>query len=132
MVGGMKRCTICGEVKPLDDFYRMTGMRDGHRSDCKSCNLAAKKASYDATGDGRRAVSREWQRRRTPSGSRRTRREYRQPARAQAGDARPATTGGRSGSRRTTVDAHARGAGRRVRHLSARGPSGEASLHVDH
>ena len=42
-----KHCTICGEVKPLADFYRAAGMRDGHRNDCKSCNLAAKRASYD-------------------------------------------------------------------------------------
>ena len=36
-------CNVCGESKPLDDFYRATGMADGHRSECKPCNLATKK-----------------------------------------------------------------------------------------
>ena len=40
----VKRCRVCGVLKPLNDFYRATGMRDGHRNDCKLCNLAAKKA----------------------------------------------------------------------------------------
>jgi hypothetical protein len=39
-----KRCRVCGEIKPLDDFYETAGMADGHRHDCKVCNLAAKKA----------------------------------------------------------------------------------------
>ena len=52
----MKRCKVCGEVKPLDDFYRCAGMKDGHRHDCKVCNLAAKKARYDA--DPQKAITR--------------------------------------------------------------------------
>src|SRR5688572_26282042 len=43
---GMKRCNKCGEVKPLTDFYAMTGMKDGYRNDCKACNLAAKHERY--------------------------------------------------------------------------------------
>lgn len=43
-----KRCNTCGQVKPLDDFYRASGMRDGRRGDCKTCNLAAKAARYRA------------------------------------------------------------------------------------
>ena len=43
-----KRCKICGVVKPLGEFYAMRGMRDGHRHDCKDCNLAAKRARYAA------------------------------------------------------------------------------------
>ena len=46
----LKVCNVCGEAKPLDDFYRSVGMRDGHRNDCKSCNLAAKRAKYDSAG----------------------------------------------------------------------------------
>jgi hypothetical protein len=34
------------ETKPLDDFYKMAGMRDGHRSECKQCNLADKRRRY--------------------------------------------------------------------------------------
>jgi hypothetical protein len=29
-----KRCHLCGERKRLDDFYRASGMRDGHRNGC--------------------------------------------------------------------------------------------------
>ncbi len=43
-----KRCTKCGETKAITEFYVMKGMRDGFRNDCKVCNLAAKKARYDA------------------------------------------------------------------------------------
>lgn len=42
-----KTCRICGETKPLDDFYKMAGMRDGHRNECKVCNLAQKKKRYE-------------------------------------------------------------------------------------
>ena len=57
----MKRCKVCGEVKPLSEFYAAKGMKDGRRSDCKSCNLAAKKVRYDA--DPQRHIDRvrDWQ-----------------------------------------------------------------------
>jgi hypothetical protein len=42
----VKRCKICGELKPFDDFYRAPGARDGFRLDCKQCNLAARAARY--------------------------------------------------------------------------------------
>ena len=43
-----KPCRICGETKPLDDFYKASDMRDGRRSECKSCNLAQRRARYDS------------------------------------------------------------------------------------
>ena len=57
----MKRCKKCGEMKPLDDFYRMPEMRDGYRSDCKACNLAAKAARYRANPEPAKQRTREWQ-----------------------------------------------------------------------
>jgi hypothetical protein len=42
----VKRCKICGELKPLEDFYRTPGARDGFRLECKKCNLAARAAKY--------------------------------------------------------------------------------------
>ena len=58
----MKRCKVCAELKPLEDFYRAAGMRDGYRSDCKSCNLAARAAKY--RDNPRPAIDRalQWQR----------------------------------------------------------------------
>jgi Autographiviridae endonuclease VII len=44
----MKRCKKCGVDKPLDDFYRARRAADGYRSECKECNLAAKRARYRA------------------------------------------------------------------------------------
>jgi len=32
-----KPCIICGEVKPLDEFYKHKKMGDGHLNKCKSC-----------------------------------------------------------------------------------------------
>ena len=57
----MKRCKKCGAEKPLIDFYRSSGMRDGHRNDCKVCNLEEKAARYRA--DPRPAIerARRWQ-----------------------------------------------------------------------
>ena len=44
----MKRCKKCGETKPLEDFYRCPGMRDGYRNDCKVCFQAASHERYVA------------------------------------------------------------------------------------
>jgi hypothetical protein len=44
----MKRCTVCGEVKPLEQFHKRWEARDGRRTDCARCNtnnrLAAQRA----------------------------------------------------------------------------------------
>ena len=32
---GVKKCTVCGELKQLDQFYKRKQMLDGHRSKCK-------------------------------------------------------------------------------------------------
>lgn len=58
----MKRCKVCGETKPFDDFYKSAGMRDGYRSECKGCHLAARREKYAA--DPRPYIERvqRWQR----------------------------------------------------------------------
>jgi hypothetical protein len=58
----VKRCKVCGELKPLDEFYRMTGMADGHRNDCKACNLAAKRARTALDPQANRDRVKRWQR----------------------------------------------------------------------
>ena len=57
----MKTCIVCGQAKLLGEFYRSAGMRDGHRNDCKDCNLAAKRARYAADPDRYIAGVRRWQ-----------------------------------------------------------------------
>ncbi len=56
----MKRCNKCLQLKPLDEFYRMAGMRDGYRNDCKACNLAAKAARYRTNPEPARERTRRW------------------------------------------------------------------------
>ena len=35
----VKKCSVCGEVKPLGEFYRISASR-GRRPDCKGCRRA--------------------------------------------------------------------------------------------
>lgn len=58
----MKVCKKCGLTKPLDEFYKAAGMRDGHRSDCKTCNSEAKRKRYFANPQPAIERSRLWQR----------------------------------------------------------------------
>ena len=57
----MKRCKICGDTKPLHQFYKAAGMRDGHRSECIPCDLAAKRARNARDPEANRARARRWQ-----------------------------------------------------------------------
>jgi hypothetical protein len=57
----MKKCTKCGVVKPLDEFYRAAGGKDGHRTECKACNPAASKARYLADPAAAVARVKRWQ-----------------------------------------------------------------------
>jgi hypothetical protein len=45
--GKTKRCRVCGEVRPLSDFYRQAGCKDGHRNDCRFCFQARLKKRAD-------------------------------------------------------------------------------------
>ena len=42
----MRRCTRCGELRPLAAFYREKSGRGGYRSDCKACFAARAKQWY--------------------------------------------------------------------------------------
>jgi hypothetical protein len=57
----MKRCKKCGAIKALEDFYRCAGTRDGHRGDCKVCNLEAKHERYVADPTAAKARAKRWQ-----------------------------------------------------------------------
>jgi len=40
-----KKCTKCGEVKPLSEFKNRKGSKDGKRADCRMC-LGSKRKEY--------------------------------------------------------------------------------------
>jgi 5-methylcytosine-specific restriction endonuclease McrA len=41
-----KKCSKCGEEKPLVQFYKHPECKDGHRPDCKACNYAGNRARF--------------------------------------------------------------------------------------
>jgi hypothetical protein len=55
-----KHCKVCGELKPLDDFYRHDACKDGHRPECKACNLAEKARRHAADPEPARERTRAW------------------------------------------------------------------------
>ncbi len=56
----MKICRKCGKKKPLSEFYAMAGMRDGHRNECKRCNLDDKAKRYRANPGPAIARAKAW------------------------------------------------------------------------
>jgi 5-methylcytosine-specific restriction endonuclease McrA len=50
-----KRCTTCGETKPLDAFYRDGKAKDGRCSTCIPCRKDAAKAHYAANPEPAKA-----------------------------------------------------------------------------
>jgi hypothetical protein len=57
----MKKCRTCGLEKPLDDFYRASGTKDGHRGECKVCDLERKRQRYLADPETAIARVKRWQ-----------------------------------------------------------------------
>ncbi len=47
-----KRCTKCGEIKVVSEFYRNERMRDGFTSWCKVCTCQHKRDRYAADPSG--------------------------------------------------------------------------------
>jgi len=52
-----KRCSKCGEVKPLDDFYRQSRSKDKHGAYCKSCADKYRQLLRDTHRDRERLVA---------------------------------------------------------------------------
>jgi Recombination endonuclease VII len=44
----IKRCSLCGVEKSLDEFHRRAGTKDGHQTRCKVCAIAVSCAHYAA------------------------------------------------------------------------------------
>ena len=42
----VKKCSSCGTVKPLDEFYKQASSKDGHHNQCKYCKKESAKRTY--------------------------------------------------------------------------------------
>jgi hypothetical protein len=56
----MKRCSKCGEVKPLTEFYKDLSKKDGFRNDCKSCFSRRRREYYAENKEEILAKNREY------------------------------------------------------------------------
>lgn len=54
----MKKCTKCGETKPLEEFHK--DARDGRKLKCKACDKLASAAYYVANKDRIAAIGKAW------------------------------------------------------------------------
>ena len=52
---GTKNCSVCGEHKPLAEYHKDSGARDGHTYRCKACVRAACKAWREQNAEHRLA-----------------------------------------------------------------------------
>lgn len=50
---GYKRCSHCGKIKPLDEFYNNRSQPDGKRHECKCCTSECQKKRNDAQKDNK-------------------------------------------------------------------------------
>lgn len=55
-----KCCTVCKQVKGIDEFHKARGFRDGHRSVCKACRVTIESEYRDANKDRIAARRREY------------------------------------------------------------------------
>ena len=58
----MKPCRKCGVSKPLSEFHKAAGMRDGHRNECKLCWSEIQRTRYQRDRDNRIRAAQEWRR----------------------------------------------------------------------
>lgn len=56
----MKKCTKCGEIKPVMEFSKHAGKRDGLQSNCKACTSIARAAWQKASPDKVRERAAAW------------------------------------------------------------------------
>jgi hypothetical protein len=122
----MKRCKKCGETKPFSEFYRATGMKDGHRSECKLCHGAQQKRWYAENRESAIAGVKRWQQE-NKEHLHAYRREYRKRRQAEDRDAHLRRTFGFSSAQYEDMLA-AQGGGCAI----CGKPPGKISLHVDH
>ena len=59
-----KRCTMCKQLLPLEEFHRNRSRRDGRQNACKPCNIARNQRWYREHPEVRRIRMDEYNRRR--------------------------------------------------------------------
>ncbi|MBA7506554.1 hypothetical protein ES706_05245 [subsurface metagenome] len=55
-----KRCSRCGEMKPLDDFYRLSKSSDRRAAWCKTCSNKSRQTRRESHRDEERLVAHDW------------------------------------------------------------------------
>lgn len=68
---GLKKCFDCDQVKPLEEFYKDKGTKDGRQNQCKACHAEYKRQWHEANREQRLEYSRQWR-----EANRERRREY--------------------------------------------------------
>ena len=125
----MKKCTKCGVVQPLDNFYKAGGTRDGHRGDCKACFQKRAKARYPLVREIAIERAKQWARE-NPARLRETKRRYAESGRKAAADRRSHLKR-KFGLTVEQYDAMLAAQGG-VCAICGRPPRDDISLHVDH
>jgi hypothetical protein len=123
----VKRCSKCGELKPLTAFYRQETCRDGYRNDCEACFAARSKQWYLRNREHAIAQVKSWQQA-NPERVKATRNASRPRRRAIDRDARLRRVFGLSADEYSAMLAEQGGGCA----LCGRAPSPGRSLHVDH
>ena len=66
----MKKCLVCDQEKPLNEFYKRTDSPDGYRNDCKECRKRSSLRNFYANSESKNAKNMEayWKRKeKTPN-----------------------------------------------------------------
>ena len=53
----MKNCNTCGETKPLDEYDKSKGSRDGYRNKCKACRATYYRDRYQSDHERSKVVA---------------------------------------------------------------------------
>src|SRR5947208_1437893 len=124
-----KRCSKCGETKPLSEFYVDKNGRDGYRGDCKACMRAGAAERYRRNPEPARERARKW--------NQENRERYHARMQAYKASGRKRISDRKSHLKRTfgmTVDDYERMLGEQGGGcaICGRPPRDDIALHVDH